>query len=1017
MELSHDGGVVFGTPCHHRMGLQRPTKRSNHPLRLHRFHLSAIVWSGLATSALVLLIEGLRQQGIILPIPFLLILTSVVLSGSFGGVQAGISSAAVWSVYILYAAKISFGPPMLIGGTLQILMAIGLAFGLAFIQGRYRDRTRRLTQDLQAIRDSLDRQVEQRTQELVLTNAILKREIEDRKRAERERLQAEKSLQEQEELLRSIVQEVDVGLLLQDASAKIWLSNQTALDLLGLTEDQLLGRTSYDPAWNVIHEDGSLFPGSTHPVPQAIATRQAVHHVVMGVYRPATSDRVWLLVSAVPQFDEEGNLRFVVCSFIDITKQKQVEQALQDREEFLRSVYEGSEEAIFVIDVGEDGEFYYAGTNPVYTRFTGIASDGIEGKTPEQAYSPENAKAARLRYQECVDVGQMIAYEEFMGFQGQDHWWFTRLTPLRDRQFRIYRIIGASTNITELKQAEQALQQSEAWFRLLAENMQDLVCLHSPDGDFLYVSPSCKSVIGMSPEALLGVDPFTLIHPDDRDRVYQEGYLSALEGSLVSMTYRMRKANGEYVWLETLAKPILDEAGNVIQFQTASRDVTERILSQEQLKHDARHDSLTGLANRNLLMERLEFELKRATRYPHYTFAVLFLDLDRFKVINDSLGHLAGDELLVMIARKLEALIRPVDLAARLGGDEFVLVLEDVEGVQNVLRVAERVVDGLQIPYILEAREVFTSASVGIVLGTNAYPVASDLLRDADIAMYRAKANGKARYAIFDPEMHQWAIQQLQMENDLRQALKDQALVLHYQPIVSLKTGALTGFEALVRWQHPQKGLILPAKFIPTAEEIGLIHSLGVWAMGEACQQLSAWQQEFDIARSLHISVNLSAKQLREPDFIEQIDRILAETGLEGNRLVLEITESVLIDNAEEITTLMLQLRERSIQLCIDDFGTGYSSLSYLHRLPVNALKVDRSFVSRMGDQGENKEIVETIVTLAEQLGCTAVAEGVETLQQLHQLRAFGCELGQGFLFAKPLPAEGIQPILAADHL
>jgi EAL domain-containing protein (putative c-di-GMP-specific phosphodiesterase class I) len=239
---------------------------------------------------------------------------------------------------------------------------------------------------------------------------------------------------------------------------------------------------------------------------------------------------------------------------------------------------------------------------------------------------------------------------------------------------------------------------------------------------------------------------------------------------------------------------------------------------------------------------------------------------------------------------------------------------------------------------------------------------------------------------------------------------------LNYQPIVSLKTGVLIGFEALIRWQHPQKGLILPARFISTAEEIGLIHALGLWAMGEACRQLAAWQQEFEIARTLHISVNLSAKQLQEPDFIEQIDRILTETGLEGNRLVLEITESVLIDNADDITALMRQLRDRSIQLCIDDFGTGYSSLSYLHRLPVNALKVDRSFVSRMGDQGENKEIVQTIVTLADQLGCVAVAEGVETLQQLHQLRALGCELGQGFLFAKPLPPEKVQPILAADH-
>ncbi|MBD2535773.1 EAL domain-containing protein [Nostoc flagelliforme FACHB-838] len=396
-----------------------------------------------------------------------------------------------------------------------------------------------------------------------------------------------------------------------------------------------------------------------------------------------------------------------------------------------------------------------------------------------------------------------------------------------------------------------------------------------------------------------------------------------------------------------IAQSVADQLEIAIQqanlYQQLQLELVERRRVQNQLKHDALHDGLTGLPNRHLFMERLELTIQRANRLENYHFAVLFLDLDRFKVINDSMGHLAGDQLLIAIAQKLQATLRKIDLAARLGGDEFVILLEEIKDIQEVLRITERIFAELQTPLIIEGREVYTTSSVGIVLGTKDYVQASHLLRDADIAMYRAKNKGKARYEIFDTEMHTQALNRLHLENDLRRALKCQEFVLHYQPIVALDTGHLVGFEALIRWQHPTQGLKLPGEFIAIAEEIGLITSLDYWAIRTACYQLAAWQTAFPEHSSMRVSVNLSAQDLRQTDLLEKVDLILTQTHLNSCCLTLEITESMLIEDIESTISLLSQLKERGIQISIDDFGTGYSSLNYLHRLPVDTLKVDRS--------------------------------------------------------------------------
>ncbi len=567
-------------------------------------------------------------------------------------------------------------------------------------------------------------------------------------------------------------------------------------------------------------------------------------------------------------------------------------------------------------------------------------------------------------------------------------------------------------DVTDRKQAEEALRESENRYRLLAENTNDLVCLHDLNGQYLYISPSCEFLLGYNHEEMLQQDIYSFIHPDDRTQVYEEIHTAAIGGKPTPITYRILQKAGNYIWFETLTKPIVDTKGQIVQLQTTSRDVTERIQVQTQLKHDAFHDRLTGLPNRHLFIERLELAIQRANRLGNYHFAVLFLDLDRFKVINDSLGHLAGDQLLIAIAKKLQGTLRTIDLAARLGGDEFVILLEEMKDIQQVLRITERILAELQTPLLIEGREVYTTSSVGIVLGTQDYLQASHLLRDADIAMYRAKNQGKARYEIFDTQMHIEALNRLHLENDLRRAIEYQEFVLHYQPIVALDTGNIVGFEAMIRWQHPTQGLKFPGDFIAIAEEIGLITPLDYWAIHTACEQLVAWQTAFPQCSVMKMSVNLSAQDLRRSDLLEQIDRILTQTQLNAHCLTLEITETMLIEDIESTIVLLSQLKERGIQISIDDFGTGYSSLNYLYRLPVDNLKVDRSFVHQIQSGKRNHQIVETIMALSDHLELNAIAEGIETQAQLERLQNLGYKFGQGFLFSKPLNQKTVEELL-----
>ena len=600
--------------------------------------------------------------------------------------------------------------------------------------------------------------------------------------------------------------------------------------------------------------------------------------------------------------------------------------------------------------------------------------------------------------------------------------------------------VACWTTLPQIAAIDEAREQAKNLFITTLDTVPDTVLVVDENGTIRQTNASAEELFQMNTQDLVGYQLNKLFSalvgtPDQwpsRSEQTLEGHKLRIIESTVSQQFN-RKLQEYVVILRDITKRNQAEQElekhrchleQLVEERTTElvrvnkqlqEDITERRQAQEQLLHHTLHDGLTGLPNQAFFMERLRLALERAKRRYDYLFAVLFLDLDRFKVVNDSLGHIVGNQLLIAISRKLEAVLRSVDMVARFGGDEFTILLEDIENVSTVIQLAERIQQELALPFNLNENEVFTNASIGIALSSPNYEQPEHLLRDADIALYRAKALGKARYEMFDTTMHHSAVVLLELETDLRRAIKREEFRIYYQPIVSLVTGRIIGFEALVRWQHPARGLVFPIEFIPVAEETGMIVFIGQWVLYEACRQMHAWHAQFPTISPLMISVNLSGKQLIQPDLIEQIDQVLLHTGLDARTLKLEITESVIINNTESAISMLLQLRALNIELQMDDFGTGYSSLSYLHRLPINTLKIDRSFISNIGIAGENLEIVRAIVTLAHSLNMNVTAEGIETVEKLAQLRALQCDRGQGYFFSQPLDSQTVEVLLATE--
>jgi diguanylate cyclase (GGDEF)-like protein/PAS domain S-box-containing protein len=599
---------------------------------------------------------------------------------------------------------------------------------------------------------------------------------------------------------------------------------------------------------------------------------------------------------------------------------------------------------------------------------------------------------------------------------GRQFWAEVNSTPLCNEAGHVLGNIIRVTDITERKWLEEYLRLLES----VVVNANEMVMISQvePTSDplnlrIIYINNAFLTVTGYRAGEIIGKTALVLVGEEtskpEIDRVRQ----SLIKHESVKAELLLRRKDGTCFWADINTVPIHNEHGQVTHFVSVMREATERKEAEERLRRNAFHDSLTDLPNRLMFMDRLGETVERVKTDPNYQFAVLFLDLDRFKVINDSLGHLVGDQLLIGIARRLEKCVHQTDMVARLGGDEFTVLLEDIQNSDEAAKVADRIHRELEIPFNLSGNEVFTSTSIGIAMSSPDLSRAEDLLRGADIAMYRAKASGKSCHELFDNEMHEEMVSLLQLENDLRRAIERQEFELYYQPIVSLTSGRIAGFEALVRWNHPEQGLIGPGKFISIAEETGMIVALGEWVLREACEQLRRWQIKFPQLWPMTVSVNLSGRQFSHPGLLDQLRNILAESGLSPSSLKLEITESVIMENTDAALGMLAKMKEMGLQLSVDDFGTGYSSLGYLYRFPMDVLKIDRSFVSRVDVDGEKLELVRTITTLAWNLGMDVVAEGVETTKQLAQLKALKCEYGQGHLFSEAVPVGQMETFLS----
>jgi diguanylate cyclase (GGDEF)-like protein/PAS domain S-box-containing protein len=584
----------------------------------------------------------------------------------------------------------------------------------------------------------------------------------------------------------------------------------------------------------------------------------------------------------------------------------------------------------------------------------------------------------------------------------------------------------------QLQRMRRQLAERDRLFQLISENAADMIAVVDQDGRRLYNSPAYQKILGYTQDELIATSPLEQIHPDDRARVLGAAKKASLTGCGERLEYRIRHKDGTWRVLESTSSAIRGPKGEAEGLVVVNRDISERKRAEETLAHNAFHDGLTNLANRTLLLDRLGRALATSSRHADFKFAVLLIDIDGFKVFNDSLGHVAGDTLLIQIAQRLTTCLRRVDTIsrprhdgsdepvfgdntlARPGGDEFAVLAEDLRDPSDAIRVAERIQKKLALPFLVDGHEIVLTASIGIVFNSTSTD-AQDVLRDAEIAMYRAKHTGKARCEVFDNAMHAGALKRLQLETDLRRAVDQGEFHVYYQPIVSLKDRQIVGFEALTRWHSP-RGLVMPNDFIPVADETGIILSINRQLLPEACKQMLSWQRLFPADPPLSLSVNVSPKQFAQADLAAQIGGLLQQSGMNPHCVDLEITETIAMADAEKSAGMLSALKGLGVGLDIDDFGTGYSSLSRLQSFRVDTLKIDRIFVSRMDTDHETLEIVRVIINLAHSLGLKVVAEGVETQAQLDLLRDLGCERAQGYLFSKPVDHDTILKLLTANR-
>jgi diguanylate cyclase (GGDEF)-like protein/PAS domain S-box-containing protein len=671
-----------------------------------------------------------------------------------------------------------------------------------------------------------------------------------------------------------------------------------------------------------------------------------------------------------------------------------------------------------IVITNQEGTVEYA--NRRFSEVTGYTVDEAIVTDPAIITTGKLPVEERKKLFEALEGGFEWRGEfENQRSDGELYWESAIVAPMRTHEGDIANYVWIKEDITESRNAAEALRESEERYALAAQGANDGLWDWDMRNNTVYFSPRWKSMLGYGEEDI-GDQPsewLERIHPDEAKNVRKlidEHFKT--EGPLFEKEFRISHKEGGYRWVLCRGTAVRDEKGEVYRFAGSQTDITDRKRAEEKLFYEASHDPLTKLPNRALFTERLSAAVARSLRNSGALYAVLFCDLDRFKIINDSLGHLIGDQLLIQVSARLGKCVRAIDMIARLGGDEFAILLEDIESEEAAVHVADRIQEELSKSFSLGDNEVFTSTSIGIALSTQGYDRADDILRDSDSAMYRAKFRGKAQYALFDTGLHDEAIRRLELENDMRRAIDREEFVLFYQPIVSITDDTALSMEALVRWKRPDGTIVSPDEFIHVAEETGLIVPMGWLILREACRQAAHWHGRFLGTCPVSVNVNISSKQFKQPNFVPDLGKLLRDLDVDPGSIKLEITETAIIENARSMAGILAAIRDRDIRICIDDFGTGYSSLSYLHELPIDVVKVDRTFVHTIHENDETRKLVEGIISLCKNLGLKVTAEGVENAEQLEMLRAMNCDNIQGYHIAKPMTSGEVPDFIAANH-
>lgn len=692
----------------------------------------------------------------------------------------------------------------------------------------------------------------------------------------------------------------------------------------------------------------------------------------------------------------------------EINERKWTDSELKKSEAFLATIFSSIRDPFCIID----DSYRIVRANQAYADMKHIALENLIGKICYETLYGRAGICDECSVQKSFRTKTACARRKMeLPPHGAKIWREIYTYPIEDGDGKVTHVIEYSRDITERKNAEERLRESEERYALAASGANDGLWDWDLRRKKMYFSDRWKSMLGYV-EKEIGEDPeewFSRVHDDDRQELRSKinAHLNGRNPHFEA-EFRMKHKDGSPRWFISRGIAVREADGKAYRMAGSQTETTLRKKAEERLLHDAFHDHLTGLPNRALFMDRLQQVITTSRRRTSDLYAVLFMDMDRFKIINDTLGHAVGDALLAAVGKELLQCLRPGDTVARIGGDEFAILLKNIKSLEDVLDVTKRVQKQLSNAESIKQLEISCSVSIGIALGSDRYDRPEQILRDADIAMYQAKTYGNGRYELFDIAMHATILERQQLEADLRCAVEKKQLILHYQPILDLKTRRLTGFEVLVRWVHPRRGVLYPREFIPLAEEKGLIEMIGDWVLRESCKQMRVLQGRYPMEPPLKMSVNISGKQFITHDFSRKVQSVLRETGLDPHTLVLEITESMIMENIDVALNTMRRLREMGVQIHIDDFGTGYSSLSYLQYFPVDALKIDKTFVEKLSTDGQNREIILSILSLAKSLKLDVIAEGLELSHQLSTITDMKCEYGQGFLFAQPMDLNDI---------